>query len=115
MASRAPNNLEEFKKRVRAIRPALEAEHKRVIIQVSDDIFGQIVAKSPVRTGRYRGSNTVNANVPDQNYLPRAPKEYDEPGLEFYKPPSIDVKARLAGMAFGSTVWFNNSVPYAGE
>lgn len=70
--------------------------------QVAFDLFGCIVRKTPVETGRARGSWTIAMNEADRSVLPPAPQ-----GTVYPSPKTGPLAVRS-----GETIWISNNLPY---
>ena len=71
--------------------------------RVAFDLFGRIVRRTPVDTGRARGSWTIAVNQADRAVLPPAPPRHKYPRP--HVPVGITVKP-------GDTIWISNNLPY---
>lgn len=72
-----------------------------VVKQVAFDLFGRIIKRTPVDTGRARGSWTMASNKADRRVLPPAAPGggvYPEPSIGFIEP--------------SSTIVISNNLPY---
>ncbi len=84
---------------------ALNVDYKLGIRKVALDIFEGVIARSPVDTGRSRGSWTVNTYFPDPVVLPPRDEK-----LNPYPPPSFDLPTTsLNGLP---DVYISNNLDY---
>lgn len=106
-------NLFEFERDLEAFANRMEIDLNTVVKKVGLDLFGRIVRKTPVDTGRARASWTIAIGQPD-----RTVQEPGEHGA--YQGAGAEATARakatgvLAGLKPGSyqTVWISNNLPY---
>lgn len=68
--------------------------------QVALDLFGRIVRRTPVKTGRARASWTIAVNRPDRSVQPE--------GHASYPPPT----AGPVLVKVGDQIWISNNLPY---
>jgi hypothetical protein len=73
--------------------------------RVGADLFSRIVRKTPVDTGRARGSWTMATNQAIRSVLPPAPEG------TVYPAPAVP----LVAVAPGDSVVISNNLPYIGE
>lgn len=90
--------LNEFTKKV-GIAPS------KVAKRIGLDLFAKIVRKTPVDTGRARGSWNISVNEADRTVLPPAP-----PG-DVYPPPSIGA----LDVRLNESIVISNNLPYIVE
>jgi len=88
-------NLDEFARKIR-LAPA------RVAKRVAFDLFGLIVRKTPVDTGRAQGSWTMSLNAADRRVQPD--------NLAAYPTPQPGPAVALMGPT--DTIWISNNLPY---
>ena len=87
--------LDRFIEKVR-LAPALVAK------RTAFELFGRIVRKTPVDTGRARGSWTISVNQADRSVLPPAP-----PGQVYPPPPIGALDVRI-----NEQIVISNNLPY---
>lgn len=87
--------LDQFSKKVGL---SVETVTKRVAF----DLFSRIIRRTPVDTGRARGSWTIAANIANRRVLPPQPKGVVAP------PPAIGVLS----IAKGERIIISNNLPY---
>lgn len=98
------DNLLEFNLQLDDFIKKVKLAPQTVTKRIAFDLFGRIVRKTPVDTGRARGSWTMSVNEADERVLPPAPKgsqnHYPEP-----TPATITLQP-------GDSVIISNSLPY---
>lgn len=73
-----------------------------VVKRVGFDLYGRIIRKTPVDTGRARGSWTISVSEADRTVLPPAP-----PGQIYPPPPIGALDVRL-----NESIVISNNLPY---
>ena len=68
--------------------------------------FQEVIDRSPILTGRYRGSHTLAVGAPDESVEPEGQDHYPKPDMG-------EAAARADGYGIEETIWLNNSLPYA--
>lgn len=90
---------------IRQFAKQMEIEANAVVVKVTFDLHGRIVARSPVRTGRFKANNQIAIGGLPGN----ATMAIDPGGAATIS----DGKATLARFKFGDTIWIYNNVAYA--
>lgn len=83
-----------------------------VLRKLALDGYGLVLLKSPVDTGRFRGSWRLSVEVVDLSILPKT----GNPQLSAGAPPSSEELSRsnaVASATFGQTIFISNNLPYA--
>jgi hypothetical protein len=115
----ALTNLPQFKKELdREFATQVVGKYRLLKNSIAQQTFATIVAKSPVWSGRYRGSHRIAINGLDESVA--------EPVVGFVWPNPVppgqqrralaasEVQARLLGTLPFDNITISNSVPYAG-
>jgi len=72
-------------------------------------VLAGVVLRSPVDTGRFRGSWNVSADSPDHGVLPPAPAG----GVTYGLPDIVGKVSKTALTPAFTPVWISNGLPYA--
>lgn len=111
-------SLDDFTRRV-GLAPATVAK------RVAFDLFGRIVRKTPVDTGRARASWNISVNHPNRSVVARmrtivkrgthTPKGLDRPSLQQAVSPSQNKSLFALNVKPGDEIWITNNLPYIVE
>lgn len=94
------SNIVQFRADLRKFAKAIDASVEQVMRIIVLEAFARIVMRSPVDTGRFRSSWTIQESFPNTVVKPDA--KYPPPS-----PPSFALSGPF------TIVWINNSLPYA--
>ena len=75
--------------------------------EAAEETFGEILDRSPVVTGRFKGSNYVDIVERQGGALPRAPRSFEKAKQRYYDDPGIPSLPESYEYVFG------NNTPYA--
>ena len=92
------NDFRSFSLQLDAFAAKVKVAPSKVVKRVAFDLFGRIVKRTPVDTGRARASWTIALNHADRTVQP--PGRYNAPKIGF-----LDVKP-------GDSVVISNNLPY---
>lgn len=85
-----------------------------VVKKLGVDTYRDVLVRSPVLTGRYRGSHRISVNRVDTSFLsgvgPRDVAAHGQPPTGFEIATALQ---RLADFRFGDTIHISNNLPYA--
>lgn len=97
----------EFDLQLDAFTKKVQLAPQAVAKRIAFDLFGRIIKKTPVDTGRARGSWTMAVNEADLRVLPPAPKDRQQP-YPSPAPGAITLQP-------GDKIIISNNLPYIGE
>ena len=96
------NDFRQFEIQLNAFAKKVAIAPSKIVKRVGFELLGRIVRKTPVDTGRARGSWTIAVNKADRTVLPPAP-----PG-EIYPPPPIGA----LDVRLNESLVISNNLPY---
>ncbi len=96
-------NVQQFNLQLDAFAKKIGIAGTLIQKRVAFDLFGRIVKKTPVDTGRARASWNMDVNQPNRTVQPEGQASYPEPRVG-----AINVKP-------GDEIWISNNLPYIGE
>ncbi|MEE9140768.1 MAG: HK97 gp10 family phage protein [Alphaproteobacteria bacterium] len=107
-------DLRAFERELNEAVRQVEAKLVEVQRQVALFVYEQVVANSPVGTGRYRASHTIAVGAPDETVHPglAAPDGAGEAPV-ISAPSMAEARAELASLKPFEVVWVANALPYA--
>ena len=110
MAETQQQNLFKFDRDLEKFAKALEIDVTTVVKKIGFDLFGRIVKKTPVDTGRARASWTIAINEPDRTVAEAGEhKAYQSAPDEAAK---AKANAGMAALKPYEPVWISNNLPY---
>ena len=98
-------NVKEFNANITAFAEAMRVDSRLAYKRIIFDIWRRIIKRSPVDTGRFRASWTINQETPDETVQAPDQKSYS------YKA-TFD-ESKLNWTQAYPMLWINNSLPYA--
>lgn len=98
------NDIHHFNVAIDAFAKKVGLAAQTVQKRVAFDLFGRIIRKTPVDTGRARASWTISAGQPDRSVQPDGQQTYPAPQ-------PVGALAVQPGQA----IYITNNLPYVGE
>lgn len=97
----AGKDYAEFSKDLKAFAEKIDVDFELALKKIVFECWNRIIARSPVDSGTFRNSWTLNEGVPLEDVKPKGsyPDAPSTPSLELKSPFTI--------------IWINNSLPYA--
>lgn len=117
------STLREFERDLDDFSRKVGLEHATVVKRVALDLFGRVVKKTPVDTGRARASWTIAVGAPDRTIQPEgtypAMQRQGEAGrvaqaMAQQALSGLESLASLAGYV-REPIWISNNLPYIEE
>lgn len=100
-------NLPKFEKNLRLVSKKLGIPVQTAVKKLAFDIFGDVVAGTPVDTGRAMNNWNISVGSPDHTTTEAGGKKTSVRNSK-----KVEGLTTLANFAVGQTVWISNSVDY---